>query len=92
MLGREGIQLLQELFGSLGVLGIDDLVEGVDEDLGDVVVARVQAGDEAEQSRVAVDRVILDIDEACVIRDIELELIAPRDADDAALFFLYSGS
>ncbi len=88
MLCGECIQIEQELLCVAGILGINDLVKRIYIYLRDIVVTCVQAGNETEQSRIAVNCVILDVNQTSVMRDIKLELIALCDADNAALLFL----
>ena len=89
MLCGESVQLVEEGLSLCCVLLAGDLVQAVDEYAGDVVVAGMDAADKAEQTVVTLDRVFLSIDQASVVRDIESQLIAARNADNASLFFFY---
>ena len=88
MLCGESVQLVEEGLSLGCVLLAGDLVQAVDEYAGDVVVAGMDAADKAEQTVVPLDRVFLSIDQASVVRDIESQLIAARNADNTSLFFL----
>ena len=89
MLLGECAQLVEEGLSLCCVLLAGDLVQTVDEYAGDVVVAGMDAADKAEQTLVALDRVLLCVDQASVVRDIESQLIAARNADNTSLFFFY---
>ena len=58
--------------------------------MGDVVIAGVQAAQEAEQHRVAADAVIVGADQPRLIGDIIGQMPALFDADNIALF-LFNG-
>ena len=89
MLLGECAQLVEEGLSLCCILLAGDLVQTVDEYAGDVVVAGMDAADKAEQTLVALDRVLLCVDQASVVRDIESQLIAARNADNTSLFFFY---
>ena len=84
--GERVEELLQRLVGAV----VEDLVEIVDEEMGDVVIAGVQAAQEAEQHRVAADAVIVGADQPRLIGDIIGQMPALFDADNIALF-LFNG-
>ena len=89
MLGRECIQIGEELLSLGCVLAADDLVQTVDEDTGDIVVAGMQTADKAEQACRIANRIIRCVDPTRVMLDIESQLVAAGNANDTALFFFY---
>ena len=76
MLGRECVQSDEELLSLGCVLAADDLVQTVDEDTGDIVVAGMQTADKAEQACDVANRIIRCVDQTRVMRDIESQLVA----------------
>ena len=89
MLGRECVQSDEELLSLGCVLAADDLVQTVNEDTGDIVVAGMQTADKAEQACRIANRIIRCVDQTRVMRDIESQLVAAGNANDTALFFFY---
>ena len=69
-------------------LAAHDFGQAVDEDMGDVVVAGVQAADEAFQGGIAGDVIIAGLHQADVVMDIEGQLVAFLNADHAAVLGL----
>ena len=66
----EVVQPIQELLGLQVGLALHDLGQAVDEDVGDVVVAGVQAADKTADGLVAVELIFLRVDQANAIVDI----------------------
>ena len=89
MLGRECVQSDEELLSLGCVLAADDLVQTIDEDTGDIVVAGMQTANKAEQACDVANRIIRCVDQTRVMRDIESQLVAAGNANDTALFFFY---
>ena len=91
VLFRELLQIVQEFLCLRYILDAGDLIQAVDKYTGDVVVTGMDAAYETEQARVILDRIVGRVDQARIVRNIESQLIAARNANNAALLFFYRG-
>ena len=82
MLGRECVQSDEELLSLGCVLAADDLVQTIDEDTGDIVVAGMQPATKAEPACDVANRIIRCVDQTRVMRYIESQLVAAGNANE----------
>ena len=88
----EAVQPVQELLHRMvGGLGGHNLGQAVDKDMGDVVVARVQAADKALQEVIALNIVMAGLHQTDLIMNVIGQLGAPLDADHIAVLAVDSG-
>ena len=88
----ELIEPVQEvLHGQVGGLAGDDLGEAVDEDVGDVVVAGIQAADEALQEVIVLHIVVAGFHQTDLIIDVVGQLGPTLDAHHVAVLILDCG-
>ena len=80
----KGVQPVQEILGVLVHFPADGLAQVVDEHMGDIIVARIQAADEAPEELVAVQIVLLGVDQADVVVDIVCHGAVSLDANHVA--------
>lgn len=81
----------QESFSLSGIAGLGDLVQAVDEDMGNIVITGMEAADEALQIAVATDGIVACFHETDTGFDIIDQLRALFDADHVAGFAVNSG-
>ena len=65
-----------------------DFAQVVYKDMGNVIVAGVQAGDESPEDVIVVEVVFLSVNQANLVVNIERHVAGGLNADDAALFVL----
>ena len=75
----EVVQPLQEVLSLVVAVGGDDLGQTINKDMGNVIVAGVQAADEASHGSVVRYIVLAGIHQADLIVDVEAELVALFD-------------
>ena len=81
----EGVQPIQELLSLEVDLGANDLGQAVDEDMGDVIVAGVQAADEALHSGVISDVILAGLDQTDLVADVQHQLLALLNTNNIAV-------
>ena len=84
----ELVQPIQEVLGIVIALAANDLGQAINKDMGNVVVAGVQAADKALQGSVVGDVILAGLDQTNLIADIESQLITALNADDIAVLGL----
>jgi len=82
--GAEGIEPVKELADGAVVAVPGDLVEVINEDVGDIVVAGIEAADEAPEGVKAVDGELGGVHEAGLVAQAEAHVAGGLDADHAA--------
>ena len=87
----EALELVQEIVGRLVALAAGDLEQVVDEDVGNIIIARVQAEQEAAQGLVVGQVILVGRDQTNVIVQVKGHGRLCLDADDAAVILLRSG-
>ena len=80
----EHVQPVQNGLDIAADVDTDDLAQVVDEHVGDVIVAGIQAADEAAQRIVVIQLVFLGVDQTDMIVDIVHHIAAGLDANDVA--------
>ena len=84
VLGREFSQSQNELICILRFVITCNLVQAVDENLGDVVISCMNAGYEAKKRRIIGNTIIQNVNQSSLMRDVKIQLTALCDADDGA--------
>ena len=81
--GAEAVQPVEELAHLALVVAAGDLAQVVDEDVGNIVIAGVQAADKAPQGLKAVDRELGGVDHAGLVAQVEAHIAGGLDAHHA---------
>jgi hypothetical protein len=86
----ELIQPIQELLGIHVHITINDLGEAINENMGNIIVAGIQAGNKAHQTVIAVDGVLVGSDQTNVRLDIVHQLIILCQAQNVTVLHVHS--